>query len=88
MTYRCIFEVYQFILHLFVLQEKDPGVKYPIEMATAAEDWKDEKETKQENPKTSELTEWELEVATKVFRTFETGLREGTILPKVRLFCF
>jgi hypothetical protein len=39
-----------------------------------------------ENPKPSELTEWELEVATKVFRSFETGLREGTILPKVRLF--
>ena len=54
-------------------------------MATAAEDWKDEKETKQENPKTSELNEWELEVATKVFRSFETGLREGTILPKVSL---
>ena len=30
-----------------------------------------------------ELTKWELDVATKVFRSFETGLREGTILPKV-----
>ena len=30
-----------------------------------------------------ELTDWELEVVTKVFRSFETGLREGTILPKV-----
>ena len=54
-------------------------------MASAAEDWNDEKETKQEKSKTCELTEWELEVATKVFRSFETGLREGTILPKVRL---
>ena len=54
-------------------------------MATAAADLKDEKEPKQENPKTAELNEWELEVATKVFRSFETGLREGTILPKVSL---
>ena len=40
---------------------------------------------KDENTKTCELNEWELEVATKVFRSFETGLREGTILPKVSL---
>ena len=32
-----------------------------------------------------ELTDWELEVVTKVFRSFETGLRDGTILPKVSL---
>ena len=30
-----------------------------------------------------QLTDWELEVVTKVFRSFETGLREGTILTKV-----
>ena len=31
-----------------------------------------------------EMTEKELEVVTRVFRSFETGLREATILPKVR----
>ena len=31
-----------------------------------------------------EMTEKELEVGTRVFRSFETGLREATILPKVR----
>ena len=31
-----------------------------------------------------EMTEKELEVVTTVFRSFETGLREATILPKVR----
>ena len=35
----------------------------------------------EENSKTCELTDWELEVVTKVFRSFETGLREGSILP-------
>ena len=30
-----------------------------------------------------QLTAWELDVVTKVFRSFETGLREGTILTKV-----
>ena len=40
---------------------------------------------KEEKSKTCELTDWELEVVTKVFRSFETGLREGTILPKVSL---
>ena len=30
-----------------------------------------------------QLTDWELDVVTKVFRSFETGLREGTILTKV-----
>ena len=36
-------------------------------------------------PEPPELSKWELDVATKVFRSFETGLREGTILPKVIL---
>ena len=31
-----------------------------------------------------EMTEKELEVVTRVFRSFETGLREATILPKVK----
>jgi len=39
------------------------------------------KETKHEKP-LSDLADWEMEVVTKVFRSFETGLREGTILPK------
>ena len=30
-----------------------------------------------------ELTEKELDVITTVFRSYETGLREATILPKV-----
>ena len=30
-----------------------------------------------------ELTEKELDVITSVFRSYETGLREATILPKV-----
>ena len=42
------------------------------------------KETKLEKP-LSDLADWEMEVVTKVFRSFETGLREGTILPKVRV---
>ena len=42
----------------------------------------------EENPKTSELNEWELEVATKVFRSFETGLREGTEEPIFRILEF
>ena len=33
-----------------------------------------------------ELTEKELDVITTVFRSYETGLREATILPKVRLY--
>ena len=40
------------------------------------------------NDKPADLTDWELEVVTKVFRSFETGLREGTILPKVGLVVF
>ena len=42
------------------------------------------KETKLEKP-LSDLADWEMEVVTKVFRSFETGLRERTILPKVRV---
>ena len=30
-----------------------------------------------------EMTEKEMEVVTTVFRNYETGLREATILPKV-----
>ena len=33
-----------------------------------------------------ELTEKELDVITTVFRSYETGLREATILPKVVSF--
>ena len=32
-----------------------------------------------------EMTEKELDVVTTVFRSYETGLREATILPKVNL---
>ena len=31
-----------------------------------------------------EMTEKEMDVVTTVFRNFETGLREATILPKVQ----
>ena len=34
-------------------------------------------------PQLDEATEGELDVVTTVFRNFETGLREGTMLPKV-----
>ena len=40
------------------------------------------KETEKETKK--EMTEKELDVVTTVFRNFETGLREATILPKVK----
>ena len=33
----------------------------------------------------AEMTEKELDVVTTVFRSYETGLREATILPKVNL---
>ena len=33
----------------------------------------------------AEMTEKELDVVTTVFRSYETGLREATILPKVSL---
>ena len=35
-----------------------------------------------------ELTKKEVEVITTVFKSFETGLREATILPKVGLASF
>ena len=35
-----------------------------------------------------ELTEREMEVMMTVFRSFETGLREATIYPKVKLKYF
>ena len=35
-------------------------------------------------PDVGELTEKEMEVVTTVFRSYETGLREATIYPKVR----
>ena len=34
---------------------------------------------------TEELTKREIEVITTVFKSFETGLREATILPRVSL---
>ena len=34
-------------------------------------------------PEIDEPTERELDVVTSVFKSFETGLREGTIFPKV-----
>ena len=44
----------------------------------------EEEEMTQEKPPVAELAEWELQVVTRVFRSFETGLREGTMKPKVR----
>ena len=38
---------------------------------------------KVEEPKLEELSEREMEAVTTVFRSFETGLREATIYPKV-----
>ena len=58
--------------------------KVTIETKTVLEDVA--KKTMIEKAHVAELTESELVVVTKVFRSFETGLREGTILPKVRLF--
>ena len=40
---------------------------------------------KVEEPKLEELSEREMEAVTRVFRSFETGLREATIYPKVLL---
>ena len=34
---------------------------------------------------TPEMTEAEMEVVTAVFKSFETGLREATIYPKVNI---
>ena len=36
----------------------------------------------------TDLTEQELEEVTTVFRSFETGLREATIYPKVKTVLF
>ena len=36
-------------------------------------------------PEIDEPTERELDVVTSVFKSFETGLREGTIFPKVNM---
>ena len=36
-------------------------------------------------PKLAKLTERELDMVTAVFKSFETGLREGTMFPKVGL---
>ena len=38
-----------------------------------------------DNLEEEELTEAELEFVTTVFKSFETGLREATIYPKVNL---
>ena len=40
---------------------------------------------KVDEPKLEELSEREMEAVTTVFRSFETGLREATIYPKVEL---
>ena len=44
---------------------------------------KDEQQSME--PKSEEPTERELDVVTSVFKSFETGLREGTIFPKVNM---
>ena len=41
--------------------------------------------TESDNIEEEELTEAELEFVTTVFKSFETGLREATIYPKVNL---
>ena len=41
----------------------------------------------EENNAVEDLTERELEVVMTVFRSYETGLREATIYPKVRMLC-
>ena len=41
--------------------------------------------TESDNLEEEELTEAELEFVTTVFKSFETGLREATIYPKVNL---
>ena len=42
-----------------------------------------DKQVMGENKVLDELTEREMEVVTTVFKSFETGLREATIYPKV-----
>ena len=65
-------------------------------MATTGEtnDLKSEKTREKEKNKNEQLiieheidlpTERELDVVTSVFKSFETGLREGTIFPKVNM---
>ena len=69
---------------------------FPITMATTGEtnDLKSEKTREKEKNKNEqqiieseidEPTERELDVVTSVFKSFETGLREGTIFPKVNM---
>ena len=43
------------------------------------------KEPQITEPKLAKLTERELDMVTAVFKSFETGLREGTMFPKVGL---
>ena len=42
--------------------------------------------TDDQDKNADELTKREIEVITTVFKSFETGLREATILPKVGFF--
>ena len=37
------------------------------------------------NPELEGLTDYEMDCITRVFRSFETGLRQATILPKVKI---
>lgn len=37
------------------------------------------------NPELEGLTDYEMDCITRVFRSFETGLRQATILPKVNM---
>ena len=37
------------------------------------------------NPEVEGLTDYEMDCITRVFRSFETGLRQATILPKVNI---
>ena len=37
------------------------------------------------NPELDGLTDYEMDCITRVFRSFETGLRQATILPKVKI---
>jgi hypothetical protein len=46
---------------------------------------KNKNEQKIIEPEIAEPTERELDVVTSVFKSFETGLREGTIFPKANM---
>ena len=46
------------------------------------------KEPQNTEPKLSKLTERELDMVTAVFKSFETGLREGTMFPKVGIIIY